>query len=72
MIESFASSKQACPSADCNKKVVDEGGEYRCEKCNRTYPDYQYRLIMSVSTNFRQLLAIAIRIPSTYEISRGR
>jgi len=40
---------KACPSADCNKKVVDEGGEYRCEKCNRTYPDYQYRLIMSAN-----------------------
>jgi len=38
---------QACPSAECNKKVTEENGQYRCEKCDRTYPDFKYRLILS-------------------------
>ena len=41
---------QACPSAECNKKVVDNGNDtYRCEKCAKDYPNYKYRLLMSVS-----------------------
>jgi len=37
---------QACPSAECNKKVNEENGQYRCEKCDRTYPDFKYRLML--------------------------
>lgn len=37
----------ACPGADCMKKVTEENGQYRCEKCDRTYPDFSYRLILS-------------------------
>lgn len=41
---------KACPQADCNKKVVDnENGTYRCEKCNAEYPNFKYRLMVSVS-----------------------
>uniref|UniRef100_A0A8C9Y881 Replication protein A subunit n=1 Tax=Sander lucioperca TaxID=283035 RepID=A0A8C9Y881_SANLU len=41
---------QACPSADCNKKVIDQqNGLYRCEKCNQEFPNFKYRLILSVS-----------------------
>lgn len=41
---------QACPSADCNKKVVDQhNGLYRCEKCDRDYPNFQHRLILSAN-----------------------
>lgn len=41
---------KACPSSDCNKKVTEgSGGEYFCEKCNRTFPDFKYRMILSVS-----------------------
>ncbi|XP_065054177.1 replication protein A 70 kDa DNA-binding subunit-like [Rhopilema esculentum] len=40
---------KACPSAECNKKVIDEGGEYRCEKCNRLYPEFKYRMILSTN-----------------------
>lgn len=41
---------KACPSDNCNKKVVDmENGMYRCEKCNREYPNFKYRLLTSVS-----------------------
>uniref|UniRef100_A0A8D3CNE4 Replication protein A subunit n=1 Tax=Scophthalmus maximus TaxID=52904 RepID=A0A8D3CNE4_SCOMX len=38
---------QACPSANCNKKVVDQqNGLYRCEKCNREFPNFKYRFLL--------------------------
>ncbi|XP_034746067.1 replication protein A 70 kDa DNA-binding subunit-like isoform X3 [Etheostoma cragini] len=41
---------QACPSADCNKKVIDQqNGLYRCDKCNREFPNFKYRLILSAN-----------------------
>ncbi|XP_019952555.2 replication protein A 70 kDa DNA-binding subunit-like isoform X2 [Paralichthys olivaceus] len=41
---------QACPSADCKKKVIDQqNGMYRCEKCNREFPNFQYRLLLSAN-----------------------
>ncbi|KAM7399145.1 hypothetical protein PAMP_018434 [Pampus punctatissimus] len=41
---------QACPSQDCNKKVVDQqNGMYRCEKCDKEFPNFKYRLILSVN-----------------------
>lgn len=40
----------ACPSSECHKKVVDQhNGLYRCEKCDRDYPNFQYRLILSAN-----------------------
>jgi len=41
---------QACPSSDCNKKVVDQSnGLFRCEKCNKEYPNYQWRMILNLN-----------------------
>ncbi|MEQ2243162.1 60S acidic ribosomal protein P1 [Ilyodon furcidens] len=41
---------RACPSGDCNKKVIDQqNGFYRCEKCNREFPNFRYRLILSAN-----------------------
>ncbi|XP_056140297.1 replication protein A 70 kDa DNA-binding subunit-like [Lampris incognitus] len=41
---------QACPSADCSKKVIDQhNGLYRCEKCNREYPNFKHRLLLSAN-----------------------
>ncbi|XP_048837289.1 replication protein A 70 kDa DNA-binding subunit [Brienomyrus brachyistius] len=41
---------QACPSQDCNKKVVDQhNGMYRCEKCDKEFPDFKHRLILSAN-----------------------
>ncbi|CAM2104241.1 replication protein A 70 kDa DNA-binding subunit [Caretta caretta] len=41
---------QACPSQDCNKKVIDQqNGLYRCEKCDREFPNFKYRMILSVN-----------------------
>jgi len=40
---------KACPSTDCNKKVIEMGpSEFRCEKCNKVYPNYKYRLMISM------------------------
>lgn len=42
---------QACPTQDCNKKVIDQqNGLYRCEKCDREFPNFKYRMILSVSS----------------------
>ncbi|KAE8622260.1 hypothetical protein XENTR_v10005168 [Xenopus tropicalis] len=41
---------QACPSQDCNKKVIDQqNGLFRCEKCDKEFPNYKYRLILSAN-----------------------
>ncbi|MGH0170403.1 UNVERIFIED_CONTAM: hypothetical protein FKN15_058758 [Acipenser sinensis] len=41
---------QACPSQDCNKKVVDQqNGLFRCEKCDKEFPNFKYRMILSAN-----------------------
>jgi replication factor A1 len=43
----------ACPGDNCNKKVIDQGnGTYRCEKCAREYPNFKWRMILSVGFFF--------------------
>ena len=39
----------ACPGENCSKKVTQEGSEYRCEKCARTYSYCEYRYIMGMN-----------------------
>ncbi|PWN30202.1 replication factor-a protein [Jaminaea rosea] len=40
----------ACPSANCNKKVVmEDENSWRCEKCDTTYPAPQYRYILAAN-----------------------
>lgn len=40
----------ACPTEECNKKVIDmNNGIYRCEKCNREFGEFKWRLLLSVS-----------------------
>lgn len=40
---------KSCPTPECNKKVLDqENGTFRCEKCNADFPNFKYRLILSV------------------------
>ncbi|KAG8158463.1 hypothetical protein KVR01_011585 [Diaporthe batatas] len=41
----------ACRSENCNKKVVEEDGGWRCEKCSVTHDRPEYRYIMSVNVN---------------------
>ncbi|XP_068173511.1 replication protein A 70 kDa DNA-binding subunit [Antennarius striatus] len=41
---------QACPSQECNKKVIDQqNGMFRCEKCDKEFPNFKYRLILSAN-----------------------
>ncbi|CAJ1063802.1 replication protein A 70 kDa DNA-binding subunit-like isoform X2 [Xyrichtys novacula] len=41
---------KACPSDNCNKKVIDQqNGFFRCEKCNREFPNFKYRLLLSAN-----------------------
>lgn len=40
---------KACPNNECNKKVIEQdGGQFRCEKCNITTNNYKYRLLVNV------------------------
>ena len=42
----------ACQSTDCNKKVVEiDVGQWRCERCDKTWDKPQYRYIMSVNVS---------------------
>jgi len=41
---------QACPTDECNKKLIDQGnGQYRCEKCNKEFPNYKWRMILNAN-----------------------
>ncbi|KIW03005.1 uncharacterized protein PV09_05663 [Verruconis gallopava] len=40
----------ACPSPDCNKKITElEPENWRCEKCEKSFPKPQYRYIISLN-----------------------
>merc|ERR1712137_830023 len=41
---------KACPAPDCNKKLIEDGmSEYRCEKCNKNFDKYSWRMIPGFS-----------------------
>uniref|UniRef100_A0A0C9QFQ3 Replication protein A subunit n=1 Tax=Fopius arisanus TaxID=64838 RepID=A0A0C9QFQ3_9HYME len=40
---------KACPTDSCNKKVIDSDGCFRCEKCDRDFPNFKYRFIAQVT-----------------------
>jgi replication factor A1 len=41
----------ACPSANCNKKVTEDSNGWRCENCNTTVSEPDYRYIMGVNVS---------------------
>lgn len=48
----------ACLSERCNKKVTElEPGQWRCERCDKTFPhpEYRYIMLMNVSDHTGQL-----------------
>lgn len=46
----------ACVGEGCNKKVIDQNdGTYRCEKCNKAYPEFKWRLMLQVRANYVML-----------------
>ncbi|PFH54257.1 hypothetical protein AMATHDRAFT_72762 [Amanita thiersii Skay4041] len=40
-----------CPVPNCSKKVVDDNGNWRCERCNQSFskPEYRYNISLAVS-----------------------
>ncbi|KAG7204042.1 hypothetical protein KM043_001901 [Ampulex compressa] len=41
---------KACPTDACNKKLIDQANQmYRCEKCDKEYPNFKYRLLASTN-----------------------
>ncbi|XP_046830054.1 replication protein A 70 kDa DNA-binding subunit [Vespa velutina] len=41
---------KSCPVDGCNKKMIDQAnGMYRCEKCNKEFPSFKYRLLANVN-----------------------
>ncbi|XP_039303739.1 replication protein A 70 kDa DNA-binding subunit isoform X2 [Solenopsis invicta] len=40
---------RACPLESCKKKLIDQNnGTFRCEKCNKKYPNFTYRLLANM------------------------
>lgn len=40
----------ACPSENCNKKVIDQNdGSYRCEKCGKDFDKFKWRMILQLN-----------------------
>jgi ribosomal protein L37AE/L43A len=37
----------ACKSENCNKKVTQVGSGWQCEKCDKTWPEPEYRWVRS-------------------------
>ena len=35
----------ACPTLNCNKKVIEMGNSWRCEKCNQSFEAPEHRLV---------------------------
>ncbi|TFK42451.1 replication factor-a protein [Crucibulum laeve] len=49
-IKADSISYPACPTANCNKKVVqDNSGGWRCEKCDQSFAAPEHRYIMSLA-----------------------
>ncbi len=54
---------KACPNQDCNKKVTEgsDGTEFLCEKCNQNFPNFKYRMILSVGA-ICMILSVAVSL----------
>ncbi|KAJ1975080.1 Replication factor A protein 1 [Dimargaris xerosporica] len=39
----------SCPGDGCQKKVVESDSMWRCEKCDQSYPQPEYRYLMTVN-----------------------
>ncbi|KAF8965199.1 hypothetical protein BDZ97DRAFT_1904099 [Flammula alnicola] len=48
-IKSDNLSYPACPTPNCNKKVVEMGSGWKCEKCDKTFDAPEHRYIMSLA-----------------------
>ncbi|KAI0636673.1 replication factor-a protein [Trametes polyzona] len=39
----------ACPTTGCNKKLLQMGDSWRCEKCDKSYPQPEYRYVVPMA-----------------------
>ncbi|KAH9945846.1 replication factor-a protein [Epithele typhae] len=39
----------ACPTTGCGKKVIEMGDQWRCEKCDKSYPQPEYRYMIAMA-----------------------
>lgn len=46
-IKSDNISYPACPTPNCNKKVIEMGDSWRCEKCNQNFDAPEHRSVYS-------------------------
>ncbi|XP_066597786.1 replication protein A 70 kDa DNA-binding subunit-like isoform X2 [Prorops nasuta] len=50
MVETKKSLYKSCPVKNCMKKVIDQPNNmFRCEKCDKEFPNFQYRLMLNMS-----------------------
>lgn len=49
MVRGENSIYKACSTPECNKKVIDEGESFRCEKCNITSQTYKARYLLNMT-----------------------
>jgi replication factor A1 len=54
-IKSESISYPACPTQGCNKKVVDLGSGWKCEKCDKTFerPEYRYANLLFLESRLK-------------------
>jgi replication factor A1 len=48
-IKSDTLSYPACPTEGCNKKVLESGSGWRCEKCDKSYEEPLHRYILTLT-----------------------
>lgn len=50
LIKSENVTYKSCPVEGCKKKMIDQAnGMYRCEKCNKEYPSFKYRILANIN-----------------------
>ena len=54
---------KACPTEECNKKVTEDNtGGYYCEKCNKSFDKFKYRMILMVRIDvlFQSVVLVSV------------
>lgn len=67
-IKSDNLSYPACPTAQCNKKVTEIGGLWRCEKCDKSFEAPEHRYVSHV---FRTMLLLTFVKIHHVDVSGG-
>lgn len=61
----------SCTNGDCKKKVIEESdGQWRCEKCEITIPEPQYRFILNLVLSDPTSEELGIQVTAFDEVGR--